>query len=165
MLFEFVDFANARLAAELASFGLPSEKKARMAATCLGMMILLLVLFVYLPILVASPTDVVSLNYFVDALLFGGAALVCGRCPEETDCSGRTGRRVAPPGSVRSLFQPDSAPITAFDVAAGAVDVLLVAQRVDRIEAGRFDSGIHAEEQANAHGNSHGQNDGPQGNG
>ena len=54
------------------------NKKARMAATCLGMMILLLVLFVYLPILVASPTDIVSLNYFFDTLLFSGAALVLG---------------------------------------------------------------------------------------
>jgi len=52
------------------------NKKARMAATCLGTMILLLVLFVYLPILVASPTDIVSLNYFADTLLFSGAVLV-----------------------------------------------------------------------------------------
>lgn len=52
------------------------NKKVRMAATCLGMMILLLVLFVYLPILVASPTDIVSLNYLFDTLLFSGAALV-----------------------------------------------------------------------------------------
>jgi hypothetical protein len=42
----------------------------------LGVMILLLVLFVYFPVLVASPTDIVSLNYFVDTLLFSGAALV-----------------------------------------------------------------------------------------
>lgn len=52
------------------------NKKARMAATCLGVMILLLVLFVYFPVLVASPADIVSLNYFVDTLLFSGAALV-----------------------------------------------------------------------------------------
>lgn len=52
------------------------NKKARMAATCLGVMILLLVLFVYLPVLVASPTDIVSLNYFVDTLMFSGAALL-----------------------------------------------------------------------------------------
>jgi len=54
------------------------NKKARMAATCLGLMILLLVLFVYLPILVVSPTDLESLNYFFDTLLFSGAALVLG---------------------------------------------------------------------------------------
>jgi len=52
------------------------NNKARVAASCLGVMILLLVLFVYLPVLVASPTDIVSLNYFVDTLLFSGAALV-----------------------------------------------------------------------------------------
>jgi uncharacterized membrane protein len=52
------------------------NKKARMAATCLGMMILLLVMFVYLPLLVAAPTDLVALNYFFDTLLFSGAALV-----------------------------------------------------------------------------------------
>jgi uncharacterized membrane protein len=52
------------------------DRKARMAATSLGIMILLLVLFVYLPILVASPTDIVSLNYFADTLLFSGAALL-----------------------------------------------------------------------------------------
>jgi hypothetical protein len=34
------------------------------------------VLFVYLPVLAASPTDIVSLNYFVDTLLFSGAGLV-----------------------------------------------------------------------------------------
>jgi uncharacterized membrane protein len=54
------------------------NKKARMAAICLGLMILLLVLFVYLPILVVSPTDLESLNYFFDTLLFSGAALVLG---------------------------------------------------------------------------------------
>jgi hypothetical protein len=39
-------------------------------------MILLLVLFVYVPVLVASPADIVSLNYVVDTLVFSGAALV-----------------------------------------------------------------------------------------
>lgn len=52
------------------------NKKVRLAATCLGIVILLLVLFVYLPILVASPTDLVALNYFFDTLLFSGAVLV-----------------------------------------------------------------------------------------
>jgi len=59
-----------------AGLALIVNKKARMAATCLGFMILLLVLFVYLPILVASPTDIVALNYFFDTLLFSGAALL-----------------------------------------------------------------------------------------
>src|SRR5712691_7310808 len=64
------------------------NQKARMAATCLGMMILLLVLFVYLPILVASPTDIVSLNYFADTLLFSGAVLVLADALRERTAAG-----------------------------------------------------------------------------
>ncbi len=62
---------------------LVANKKAREAATCLGVMILLLVLFEYLPMLIASPKDIVSLNYFFDTLFFGGAVLLladaCGK--------------------------------------------------------------------------------------
>lgn len=54
-----------------------ANQRARLAATCLGIMIFLLVLFVYLPITAASPTDIDNgLNYFVDTLVFSGAALV-----------------------------------------------------------------------------------------
>jgi uncharacterized membrane protein len=53
------------------------NKKARLAATCLGIMILLLVLFVYLPTLAAHPSDIGNeLNFFVDTLAFSGAALL-----------------------------------------------------------------------------------------
>jgi len=52
------------------------NQKTRLAATCLGLMILLLVLFVYLPLLVKSPADIVSVNYFFDTLAFGGAILL-----------------------------------------------------------------------------------------
>jgi uncharacterized membrane protein len=53
------------------------NRKARLAATYLGIMILLLVLFVYLPILVANASNIGGgLNYFVDTLAFSGAALV-----------------------------------------------------------------------------------------
>jgi uncharacterized membrane protein len=52
------------------------NKKARTAATCLGLLIFLLVLFVYVPLLVASPTDIVALNYFADTLLYSGAVLL-----------------------------------------------------------------------------------------
>jgi hypothetical protein len=38
--------------------------------------ILLLVLFVYLPLLIASPADIVSVNYFFDTLMFSGAVLL-----------------------------------------------------------------------------------------
>jgi uncharacterized membrane protein len=53
------------------------NKKARLAATYLGIMILLICLFIYLPIVVAIPSDIGNgLNYFVDTLLFSGAALL-----------------------------------------------------------------------------------------
>ncbi len=64
------------------------NKKTRLAAAYLGLMILLLVLFVYLPLLVASPTDIVSLNYFFDTLAFGGAILLlAGASGERTMAS------------------------------------------------------------------------------
>src|SRR6202035_4033402 len=53
------------------------NKNERLAATYLGIMILLLVLFIYLPILVADRSSIATgLNYFVDTLVFSGAALV-----------------------------------------------------------------------------------------
>jgi uncharacterized membrane protein len=64
------------------------NKKARMAATCLGITILLLVLFVYLPLLVASPADLESLNYFFDTLLFSGAVLVLADALKEQTAAG-----------------------------------------------------------------------------
>ncbi len=56
-------------------------KKTRMAATYLGTWIVLLVLFIYGPILIVQMTDpstavkVEGLNYFADTLLFAGAIL------------------------------------------------------------------------------------------
>ena len=56
---------------------LVANRKTRFAATCLGVMVLLLVVFVYLPILSATPGDIGNgLNYFVDTLAFSGAALL-----------------------------------------------------------------------------------------
>jgi uncharacterized membrane protein len=67
---------------------LVANKKTREAATYLGIMILLLVLFEYLPMLIASPKDIVSLNYFFDTLFFGGAVLVLAdACGERTSAS------------------------------------------------------------------------------
>ncbi len=60
----------------VAGLALVINWKARMAATYLGIMILLLMLFVYLPLLIASPTGLEALNYFFDTLLFCGAILV-----------------------------------------------------------------------------------------
>jgi uncharacterized membrane protein len=72
----------------VAGVALIINKKARMAATCLGIMILLLVLFVYLPILVASPADLESLNYFFDTLLFSGAVLALADALRERPAAG-----------------------------------------------------------------------------
>jgi uncharacterized membrane protein YphA (DoxX/SURF4 family) len=60
----------------LAGVCLLVSKKTRMAATALGLTILLAVLWVYLPMLLAAPTDLVALNYFFDTLLFCGAILL-----------------------------------------------------------------------------------------
>ncbi|HTT19976.1 MAG TPA: hypothetical protein VMG82_13580 [Candidatus Sulfotelmatobacter sp.] len=60
----------------VAGIALLINKKAQMAATYLGIMILLLMAFVYLPLLVSSPTSLESINYFFDTLLFGGAIFV-----------------------------------------------------------------------------------------
>jgi len=65
----------------VAGLGILSMKKSRMAATYLGTWILLLVIFVYGPILVAGLLDpstavkVEGLNYFFDTLLFAGTVL------------------------------------------------------------------------------------------
>ncbi|MBV9481645.1 MAG: hypothetical protein JO249_12960 [Acidobacteria bacterium] len=60
----------------LAGVCLLVNKKTRIAATTLGLTILLTVLWIYLPMLAAAPTHVVALNYFFDTLLFCGAILL-----------------------------------------------------------------------------------------
>ena len=60
----------------LAGVCLLVNKQARTAATSLGLTILLTVLWIYLPMLLAAPTDVVALNFFFDTLLFCGAILL-----------------------------------------------------------------------------------------
>jgi uncharacterized membrane protein len=57
--------------------------KTRIAATSLGLTILVTVLWIYLPILLRAPTDVVELNYFFDTLLFCGAILLLANAMEE----------------------------------------------------------------------------------
>jgi uncharacterized membrane protein len=53
------------------------NKNARLAATCLGAVTLLLGVFVYLPMIVANPSDIDSgLNNFVDILALTGTAMV-----------------------------------------------------------------------------------------
>jgi uncharacterized membrane protein len=60
----------------LAGVCLLVNKKTRTAATALGLTILLTVLWIYLPMLLAAPTDVVALNFFFDTMLFCGAILL-----------------------------------------------------------------------------------------
>jgi uncharacterized membrane protein len=63
--------------------------KARVAATSLGITIMLTVLGVYLPMLLRAPTDIVALNYFFDTMLFGGTILLLSSnaLDEKTDLS------------------------------------------------------------------------------
>ena len=65
------------------------NKKTRMAATTLGLTILLTVLWIYLPMLLRAPTDVVALNYFFDTLLFCGAILLLANAMDEKTVVGR----------------------------------------------------------------------------
>ena len=66
-------------------------KKTRMAATYLGTWIVLLVLFIYVPILIAQMSDpstavkVEGINYFADTLLFAGAILALASATPHTD--------------------------------------------------------------------------------
>jgi uncharacterized membrane protein len=66
-------------------------KKTRTAATYLGTWIVLLVVFVYGPILIASLLDpstdvkVEGINYFFDTLLFAGAILALASASPRTD--------------------------------------------------------------------------------
>jgi uncharacterized membrane protein len=60
----------------LAGVCLLLNKKTRLATISLGLTILLTVLWIYLPMLLAAPTDVVALNFFFDTLLFCGAILL-----------------------------------------------------------------------------------------
>src|SRR5712672_2308212 len=67
------------------------SRKTRMAATYLGTWIVLLVLFIYGPILIAQLSDpstavkVEGLNYFADTLLFAGAILALASAAPRTD--------------------------------------------------------------------------------
>jgi uncharacterized membrane protein YphA (DoxX/SURF4 family) len=67
------------------------DKKTRMAATYLGAWILLVVVFVYGPILIAALGDpstdvkIEGINYFFDTLLFAGAILALASATPRTD--------------------------------------------------------------------------------
>ena len=67
----------------LAGICLLLNKKTRLAATSLGLTILLTVLWIYLPMLVKAPIDVVALNFFFDTLLFCGTILLLANAMEK----------------------------------------------------------------------------------
>jgi uncharacterized membrane protein len=75
----------------LAGTSILLNKKTRMAATYLGTWIVLLVVFVYGPILIAALADpstgvkVEGINYFADTLLFAGAILALASASPPTD--------------------------------------------------------------------------------
>jgi uncharacterized membrane protein len=64
--------------------------KARLAATILGLTILLTMLWIYLPMLIAAPKDVVALNFFFDTLLFSGAILLLANASDKKTAVART---------------------------------------------------------------------------
>jgi uncharacterized membrane protein len=59
------------------------NKRARSATTFLGFTILLTVLWVYLPMLLQTPADVVALNYLFDTTMFCGAILLLANAMNE----------------------------------------------------------------------------------
>ena len=67
------------------------DKKTRMAATYLGTWIVLLVVFIYGPILIAALADpstdvkIEGINYFFDTMLFAGAILALASATPRTD--------------------------------------------------------------------------------
>jgi uncharacterized membrane protein len=75
----------------VAGAGILLNKKTRIAATYLGTWIVLLVLFIYGPILIVQMSDpstaikVEGINYFADTLLFAGAILALARAAPRMD--------------------------------------------------------------------------------
>jgi uncharacterized membrane protein len=75
----------------LAGVAMLVNKKTRLAATYLGAWIVLLVLFLYGPILIVQMSDpstavkVEGINYFADTLLFAGAILALASASQRTD--------------------------------------------------------------------------------
>jgi uncharacterized membrane protein len=67
----------------LAGACLLANKRPRLAATFLGLTILLAVVWIYLPMLLAAPKSVEALNYFFDTLFFCGAILLLANAMEK----------------------------------------------------------------------------------
>jgi uncharacterized membrane protein len=118
----------------LAGVCLLVNKKARIAATGLGLTILLTVLWIYLPMLIAAPTDVVALNFFFDTMLFCGTILLLANAMDKeghvTSSSSRPGISTleqSHAGSVKS--RPRDHP--AFSVSENNESLARQALRVD----------------------------------
>jgi len=61
----------------ICGLGILLKRKARLAATCLGVEIVFMVLLVYLPTLVLHPSDIGNeMNYFADTMMFSGTILL-----------------------------------------------------------------------------------------
>ena len=75
-----------------AGMSLLSGKQMRLAATYLGVLIVIVVLLVYLPMVIAIPSaadggqKIEGLNYFFDILLFGGAVLCLAVATPKYQC-------------------------------------------------------------------------------
>jgi uncharacterized membrane protein len=68
-----------------AGAGLLANRRTRLAATALGAMVVVLVVFVYLPFWAANLANIEGPNYFFDTLMFGGAMLLLAQAmPKET---------------------------------------------------------------------------------
>jgi uncharacterized membrane protein len=80
------------------------NQRARQAALWLALMILLITLAVYLPIMIAQPSDIGNgLNYFADTMLFAGSALVlAGALRGKESRLAHDGVRKVFPGAVTS---------------------------------------------------------------
>jgi len=74
----------------LAGVCLLVNKKTRVAATSLGLTILVTVLLIYLPMLLRAPADLVALNFFFDTLLFCGAILLLANALDKETALTRT---------------------------------------------------------------------------
>jgi uncharacterized membrane protein len=74
-----------------------ANRRARLAATSAGAMLLVLMVVVYLPMLVAKPLDIEALDYFFDSLLFCGSVLsIAGLQRRKTEETLGVGMRVVP---------------------------------------------------------------------
>lgn len=63
----------------LAGIGLVLNRRARSVATALGIFAFAIVVLIYVPILIASPSNNDALNYVFDTLLYSGSALLLAR--------------------------------------------------------------------------------------